>query len=326
LVALAGCLLLLIATREAGLLAAVAVFVTGVTTSRASMTRRALAATGALAGTLGVALLFRHERLAAIANAMHAAFFNAPDGAIQTLLEMARRRIIEINQLTIPGMFNAYSDPPAWIDANLFAGAIVITLLGMGWLRLLRRNLDIFLVLGPLYLVVLTFWPYDSGTRYVLPLLPLITACGWEALATLGERRRTVIALALAANLIVTAGYWVLIDLPRARQCHDAWTEIDQIARTVAGTLDLHRVNPRAHGHDAEGDRHEVAVNAVVSCVQLGLEVALDRPVEAIDATAPPNDDGWVITPRAQTDVAGFISTAHDGTQQLWSRGTAPPS
>jgi hypothetical protein len=43
----------------------------------------------------------------------------------------ARRRIIEINQLTIPGMFNAYSDPPAWIDANLFAGAIVITLLGI---------------------------------------------------------------------------------------------------------------------------------------------------------------------------------------------------
>jgi hypothetical protein len=315
LAALCACLLLLIATREIGLIAAVAVALNAAIARRAIVKNRLLASTGAVAGLLGVALLLRRERLAAIANAMQAAF-DTPSTAISTISEMARRRVIEINQVTIPGMFNAYSDPPAWVDANLFAGAIVVASVGLGWSRLIRNRSDTFLILGPLYVAVLIFWPYDGSTRYVLPLLPLIAACGWTALSDLGERRRALIALALVAHLVVTAGYWLLIDLPRVRQCHAAWAELDQIARVVGK-------DPRV----SEGDQREVVVSAVAACVQLGLQVALDRPVRSrADDRRPAKEIGWLLIPHGHPAVPGFTKTVHDGAYELWSRTPLPAS
>lgn len=227
---LAACLLALVATRETGLVVIAAVAWFGVRARRGSSAAGVLAVS-ASAVVAGMALLLRPERLAAVGNALRAAF-DSPANGVNVILDIARRRVIQVNQLTVPGMFKAYSDPPGWLDWNLLAGAVVLAIVSVGWVGLARRRRDTFLVLGPLFLATSVGWPYDGATRYLLPLIPLIAACGWHGLHALSWRRAFTTAM-LIGHLLFNIGYWLVVDLPRARQCNAEWPRLEEIAQSM---------------------------------------------------------------------------------------------
>ena len=256
LVMLATVLIALVATRETGLLAVGAVVLTAALAHRRNVARP-LFAIAAGAVSVGAALLLRPERLTAVANAMRAAF-DSPAGVAGLILDMARRRVIQLNQLTTPGMFNAYSDPPGWLDANLLAGAIVLVLAAVGWTRLFRRQRDTYLVFGPLYLGALVWWPYDGGARYLLPLGPLIAASAWEALSAL-RWRRVFTELVFVGHLVFTLGYWLRVDLPRGRECNAEWPAVEKLAQSTM-------ITPAT-----------IAGLKLPSCVELELRLAIDQ-------------------------------------------------
>jgi hypothetical protein len=115
---------------------------------------------------------------------------DAGGNALGMILLGLRRRIVEVAQLTMPGMFKGYADAAAWWDVNLAVGIAVVAVVAAGWYRLVQRRADALVIMGPLYFVALILWPYESGARYLLPLLPLFVACAWEAWAPLGRLRR----------------------------------------------------------------------------------------------------------------------------------------
>jgi hypothetical protein len=100
----------------------------------------------------------------------------------------------------------------------------------------------------------------------------------------------------------VATGYWLLFDLPRARQCNQAWDDIDAIAHTVAASP------------------APIATRGLESCVELALRLGLDRTVIVSNADRrPPGDVGWMVTSREHPSVAGF-ALALDQEYRLWRR------
>lgn len=299
----------LTATRETGILAALAVAAATFTSRRSAAARGPLIAAGATAAAVGAFVLLRPERRAAAINAMVAAFGDGHDAggnALSVVLLGLQRRIVEVAQLTVPGMFKAYTDPPAWWDVNLAVGVAAVGFVVVGWYRLVHRRADALVLMGPLYFVALTLWPYESA-RYLLPLLPLFVACKWEAWAVLGNLRRWLITLTLLAHCAVAAGYWWSVDRPRAQACTAAWPAVQHLADTVLS------------------DAHAVAARALPACETLMLGLALDRPVRAVADSDPLEDAvGWVVSRDDRGAEGGFVRHSAHERYILWQRLVAP--
>jgi hypothetical protein len=281
LVAAAVSLLLLVAIREVGLLFAAGALLAAVAhVWRGELSLRraapALAAIAALA-LLGLGVI-RPERLAAAGPVFAGRASDYADAAVAVGTTLAARvhlRITEVGQLLVPGMFKAYGAD--WWDINTLVYAPLVLVVGVGWWRLWRRGPDVFVASVLPYLGLHLAWPYAAGTRYLLPLLPVLWAAGWSAAAAL-PHRRTWCAVLCAAHLGVAVGYLALIDAPRARACDAEWPAVDRIA--------------------AHANGEAVSVTGTADCVRLMLEVALDRPVERRTGDALASAPGWVVLPR----------------------------
>jgi hypothetical protein len=295
----------LTATRETGLLVALGVTAAALMSSQGSAKRRPLVTAGVLAMALGGLLLLRPERRAAATNAMRDAFsagHESADGAFSAIGLGLHRRLVEVAQLTVPGMFKGYTDPPTAWDPNMLAGLAIVGLVAAGWYRLVRRRPDALVLLAPLYFAVLVLWPYASGARYVLPLLPLLVACGWEAWEPFGRWRRYLIALTIIAHFTVAAGYWWLIDLPRVRACSAQWPAVERHAAAA--------IPPRP-----------AAARSLPACVRLMFQLALDRPVHPLgDAEPIPDKIHWLLTHATDGAASAFRTVRHESGVVLQQR------
>src|SRR5262249_34121915 len=150
----------------------------------------------------------------------------------------------------------------------------------IGWWRLVRRRGDVFAYSAPLYLGVHLWWPYLAGTRYLLPLLPLLVASIWIHLEPYRRWRLGFVAASLLPHLGVAVGYWLVRDLPEARACARQWPAVQHLAARI--------------GPDAQG----VTAAEVPPCVALMLAMTLDRPVWQADAhSAADARTRWIVAP-----------------------------
>ncbi|MGH7136475.1 MAG: hypothetical protein ACREHD_12100, partial [Pirellulales bacterium] len=120
----------------------------------------------------------------------------------------------------------------------------------------------------PFYLLLIVAHAMDTGARLLLPLLPALLVCVWFALSRLGERRSAVLGVCLAVQLVVGGGYWLGVDLPRARHFDRQWPTVDELAARVTSGAEPDIANPLPHE------------------LELMLELALDRPVTSRSARA----------------------------------------
>jgi hypothetical protein len=303
----AGALVVLLATiREAGLVfgagfvvALLAGIAHGATSRRAAVVPLAVTA----AAILAAAALMRPERLAAAGPVFAGRFSGYADAAAAVTDSFGARlhlRVTELGELLMPGMFKAYGE--GWVDINTLVYAPLAIAVAAGWWMLVRRRAEVFAVSAPLYLGLHLAWPYGAGTRYLLPLLPLFVACLWEVFAPLRGWRRVVFAAAVIAHLGVAAGYWLIVDAPRARACAAEWPAVDRLAATPA----------LASG--------AVMAAEVPTCVALMLELALDRPVQLPGAGAAGASVEWILAPQRLDTRPGFEAAARAGDYVLLHR------
>jgi hypothetical protein len=283
--------------------------------ARGRFSRRAAALPLAVAGVavLAGAAVIRPERIAAAGPAFAgrlAGYADAGAAVTGSLAERLHLRVTEIGQLLVPGMFKAYGG--GWVDINTLVYVPLAVAVAIGWWILVSHPrsssqtspaLDVFTVTAPLYLALHLAWPYTAGTRYLLPLLPLLVACLWSACGPLRHWRRAAFALALIAHLGVAAGYWLIVDAPRARACDRHWPVVQELAARIGL------------------DSGAVVAADVSKCVTLMLVLALDRPVQRVDdrrfADGPAR---WIVTPEPAGEVSGFRPEASDGGYTLLRR------
>lgn len=217
---------------------------------------------------------------------------------VPQLVEGVRLRVSEVGRLLIPGMFKSYARRGVWLDVNLFIYVPVFALVALGWWKFVRRCNDVFALTLPFYLAAYVVWSYDSGTRYMLPMLPVLAVCLWSLLDGWRRHRLTIVTSLLVAHLGVAAGYWLAIDLPRARACSAG---ADQLSELVP------KIPVRVMGTGGAD---------VPACERWLLAFALDRPVLQVDQARLADVD-WMVVPTSWPEPAGYRRSATAGQYQL---------
>lgn len=244
------------------------------------------------AASLPVGLFVLHERLSAAELGGRTYLDEFHDAARTPLTSWSagvQMCVSDIGRVCIPGLFKSHGSPGDWTDVNMLLHVPFFALVSIGWRRLTRVEADPFAWFMPFYFLLIAAHAMDAGARLMLPLLPALLLCAWFGLERIGPQRRVVFGVCLALQLLAAGGYWLAIDLPRARQADRYWAAIDRLVPAIAA-------EPEAKvAADLPGE------------LQLMLEVALDRPVRLRreterDSDALPVD--WLVS-LAASDGSG---------------------
>lgn len=189
-------------------------------------------------------------------------FVDSATPILPRVIEGLRLRISEVGRLLVPGMFKAYAGDRQWLHIDMFVYLAVFALVAVGWWRLIRYRREVLAATAPFYLALYAVWAFDADTRYLLPMLPLFFVCLWFAIEPFTRRALSVLAVLVVAHLAVALGYWITVEIPRARSCNDEWA----LAAALAPDL-------------KDGAAMVVATRHVPQCARLMLSFMIDRPV-----------------------------------------------
>jgi hypothetical protein len=187
------------------------------------------------------------------------------------IAEGVRLRISECGRLLLPGMSRTYARSGEWLNINvlLFTAAAAAGL--VGWWRLVWRHPDPLLWAAPFYVALYVVWPFDQGTRYMLPLLPVLWLCVWRLVEGWQSRRFLFLTAGAALHAAVAVGLFAAEwDASPGRQ----WKELASVSaplRQMPGEAAVVGLDVRAaHIVAVQSNRK---VRAVKSADQLGPEV-----------------------------------------------------
>lgn len=256
--------------------------------------------------TLAVAGLARYDRAMAAVSGAPTYVDQIADASASwssQVLEGLRLRISEGGRLIVPGMFKAYGRRGHWWNVNVAVYVSLAGLLWWGWAKWVARTRDLWALTLPFYVGLYVIWPFDQATRFTVPMLPLLLACIWTVLEFLGRHRDRIFGGLLAGHLVMALGYWLCIDLPRAREDAAQWPVVRQIA-------DILKMDGGAVlGVDVPPDTLWM------------LQFALDRRVgehRADLAVAP--DIRWIIASCSNAQFDGFAIHAELGKYRILRR------
>ncbi len=219
-----------------------------------------------------------------------------------------RLRLTETGRLLVPGMFKAHNPHRGWLDPNLLVYVPVVGAALMGWGLHIRRRPDILMASFPFYVAVYLLWPFDAGTRYLLPMLPPLALSLWSLLEPLRGSRLTLLAGLVAAHLAVSVGYTVTREIPRARACEQTWPAVEAMSAAIR----------RAPGRVIARDTPE--------CLPAMLAFALDRSVRGTAADTPVGKAvQWIVAPAGGPPPEGLRLALAAGDYELFVR-EIPPS
>jgi hypothetical protein len=216
--------------------------------------------------------------------------------------------VSEIGRVSIPGMWKSHGPVGVWWNVNMLLYLPLALLLLAGWFRWLRQSGDTLAWMLPFYFAVLTYFRWESGARYWLPMTPAFVACAWYGCEWLGSRRQQLFASVWALHVAATLIFWLGRDLPQALATNARWPE----AKAAAAMID--------------GDRESVAVAEEIENLGNLVALEIDRRVAVrskCDGVVPPGTQ-WLILPEGMTAPEGFTLCAKLGGDVLWRRDYSP--
>jgi len=296
---IAGALLILLSLiREVGLVCSAGFAVAAFVAVRSSEIRRPVAVVVtlmvAIPAALAVAAFLHHDvtmkASSPVPMGTHVDGLMHPPATTSAdrLIEGVRLRITDAGQLLIPGMFNAYGKRGTWLDFNMAVYIPLIVMVAMGWWKLVLIQPDVFALTLPFYLLAYIVWAFAGGSRYTLPVVPVVLASVWYLLEPLQQRRLTVLAILLVAHLGVSIGYWLAKDIPHGRECNAQWRTVERLAGAI------------------RGDRRGVRAVNVPECIGLMLAFSLDRPVQMTLNQRDGSDVRSIVMKDGEPAVRGF--------------------
>jgi hypothetical protein len=258
--------------------------------------RRAVVASLVLgaAAALPVALFVLHERLTAAelgGRTYVDEFHEAAQTPLASWAAGVQMCISDIGRVCIPGLFKSHGTPGDWTDPNMLIHVPFLALICYGWRRWTVEQQDPLAWYMPFYFILIAAHAIDTGARLMLPLLPALLVCIWFALRAAASWRRIVFAACLVLQLLAGGGYWLIHDLPQARELHRHWAEIDEVVALL-------RADP---GASVESE--------LPSELHLMLQLALDRPVPQRQPSGSARAD-WIVELRPCKTAGGPASAS----------------
>jgi hypothetical protein len=218
-------------------------------------------------------------------------------------------RINDVGCLLVPALWKASLPSDSLLSVPLAAFVVLFALIALGWRRIMQRKIDVLVLTLPAYLVLYSHWVCDQpGGRFMLPMLPILTACAWYGLAPLMRRPLVAFGLLAAVHLGQSAAYWLWIDAPRAYQANQNWSVVDRIVE------EIHR------------DPGQVAIADTAESDCQGLWLELDWCYQLHEFKENPGPHVmWVVEPAGKKPVSGFSIRQVDGPVQLLCRDARRP-
>jgi hypothetical protein len=215
-------------------------------------------------------------------------------------------RINDVGCMLVPALWKANIPPDRLLTLPLVLFVLLFAVVALGWLRILRRKIDVLVLTFPAYLVLYSHWVCDQpGGRFMLPMLPIITACLWYGISPFVKRPTIVFGLLIVAHLAQSTAYWLCIDAPRAYQANQNWAMVDRLA-------DVIRRKPG-----------EVAITDAAEPVCQGLWLELDWEFRLHGLKQAPGPYVmWIVEPVGERPLSGFSIQRVDGPVQLLYRNS----
>ena len=221
---------------------------------------------------------------------------------LQQILDGVRIRVGATGRLMIPGMHKAAPHGGFWVYPTLLVCAGVTVALLAGWWKLVRRNADILLLTAPIYVVFFIVWPYARGTRYFVPILPVLVAALWGLLDRAEAGRLRILLVLVVLHAAVSVGDWIRgLD---TRRLHAHWPQLESLVEPMGGEPE----------HVAVCNVDKDLYLMLMFQMNHGAQLA-DEP-ESIDASTQ-----WLIMPAEEPAPSGFVEERVVGDLQLLSRG-----
>jgi hypothetical protein len=240
---------------------------------------------GSLLATVALAL---HDRAAA-ASSGGASYLDytplASSAGIAGIGDGLRLRIQEIGRILVPGAFRVEG---GWLNPCMLVYLPVAGATAYGWFLAARRRADPWIWAVPAYVGLYVVWPFEQGTRFLTPLVPVL----WLSLLELARvppcparfPRAIVVMVLLGA---ATAAVYLAKDHGRALRTARAWPTVEAIAAAIPAAVPVYATG-------IPGDLRPM------------LELALDRPVRAVASADKADPAGIVVARDAAAPPAGF--------------------
>ncbi|HVU89300.1 MAG TPA: hypothetical protein VHD36_18380 [Pirellulales bacterium] len=219
------------------------------------------------------------------------------------LLEGLRVRVAEVGRLLLPGMNKSYAKPYQWVNVNTLIYTPFFVAIAWAWWQIAVAGGSTLWLMVPCYLALYIAYPSDQGTRYLLPLLPVLAVCLWWFVWQASRRRVQVLAGFVAAHLLVTIAYSSHSTVRLARLGHE-WQAVDAFAEIM-------RRDPRP----------VACWNAPYGIRELTM-VASDHWCGEVHGpeTAVPDEVDWLVAEADAPSCDGFVERAREGDLKLLGR------
>jgi hypothetical protein len=180
-------------------------------------------------------------------------------------------------------MFKASVPPGRWLHVNMVIYLACFAFMAWGWWKLVRKDADVFALTLPFYVGMYIIWGFEQGSRFLVPMVPLLMTCMALTLMRVRPARFfTIASCVMLAHLAVAAGYWIAIDAQRARAVDAKWPAIDVIAESI------------------EQDPGPVEFFEGANTERRMLELAIDRTIETWEGSQSPRDaTQWLVASKA---------------------------
>ena len=159
-------------------------------------------------------------------------FFKPGRSLVGQVAEGVRRQTAEVGRLLIPGMWKTHSKERDFLDINNWIYAAVCIPVAIGWWIFVRKTCDPLALTLPFYIALCVAYPYDSGTRFTIPLFPVLAGSAWFLLGNMGQKRAAIFLIWIALHLLVSVGFW-LDDAARVRRGYERWPEMERVAAAI---------------------------------------------------------------------------------------------
>jgi hypothetical protein len=231
--------------------------------------------------------------------------FRAPDSSLSSqIIEGVRRQSAEVGRLLVPGMWKAHAIAHDWHDPNTWIYLAVCVPVAIGWWKLCKTTADPLALTLPFYIALYVVYPFDSGTRFTVPMLPVLAASLWFILSPLGNNRAPIFLLLIVFHVSVAIGYWI-DDAAHVRHRWQHWTTIQQVARAIPPEAKI------------------IALRGSAGDDWMFLMYLIDRPVapDSLQQTLTKDAD-WIVTSKLDEYLPGFRPITQVGNYKIETRDT----
>jgi 4-amino-4-deoxy-L-arabinose transferase-like glycosyltransferase len=234
-------------------------------------------------------------------------FFNPNRSLVGQIAEGTRRQIAEVGRLIIPGMWKTHSREHEFLSVNNLIYLAVFIPVAIGWWKFCRETNDPLAIALPFFIVLYIVYPYDSGTRFTVPVLAVLVGSIWFLLKSRADKRAEVFLVLIVIHTLVAIGFWV-DDAAHVRRRYERWPEIERVAAAIgpeAKEIALRVDAPRGDIDDR----------------WMFLMWVTDRPVapETVNDPIAPAAD-WIIATATEPIRAGFQTVSRMDDYQIEKR------